>query len=289
MQPKVKDTPGSQGTLFGGGYRSDASFKGYDADRLNAVRDVVKESIRPASFSQYGFAAHHEVVDTLARSTAPVEHMGARAEPGRYHQGQLQWVTGQASVHGGALGVYRREGYGDGQPTIALKKGTERTETVIHELGHHVSHVVERTAHSAYDTPERQGHEEGFAEAYAKQHYRGRRGDPSMREKGPDAWSMSRWPTYHDNPPQEHYEKQYEFNSAYRQHVPKPPPVTMQPRTPSLPPEHVEGQLPLLDKVHTQTTDWAAYNRGEDPDVHHINWDYTVPQKHQGLHREDMR
>lgn len=305
MQPQLKQDEGSQGTLFQGGYPSNPTHRGYGPERRNAVREAVALGLDPHRRSRmergYGLPGHHAIIDTLARSTVPVEHIAAPGSPDPAYEGQrlgnphLEWVSNQA-MSGGVLGRYYEGGFAShangrlGQPSISIARGQEHSPTVIHELGHHVSKFVEQTPHSAYDTPAHQGAEEGFAENYMKQHYRGRRGERQPDVKEPGNWSMSRWPTYaaadkDDWATYDQYrEKQGEFNRAFRTVAPATPKPQVERPGGGLPPEHIPGQEPLLDKI----TSHRGFDYTTMQDVKHTDWDYTIPQKHQGLSRSQF-
>lgn len=141
--------------------------RGFTPERLREVQSAT--NLNPQAHYRPRAGAVAGVRDTLAASTAPVEHMRGTG-PGSVH-----WYAGQGveGIVGDNLGLYNDRG-GHGSAYVA--PGQERTLTVLHELGHHVSHHVEKTEHSAYDEPVKQGTEEAYAENYADRHFRDRRG-----------------------------------------------------------------------------------------------------------------
>lgn len=176
--PVLKNKLGSQGTLFRGGtkYASPARYpRGYTPERQAEVR----EAVQPAPFTAKTNTIH-PVVDTLARSTAPAEHLKnvkwAVAEPGQ------ALTSAEAQGKESVAGVYLPPWTEEGQSTIALKPYATRSSTVLHELGHHRSYMLDNPWQKkySYEAPEG-GHEEAFADNYAEQHFRDQRGRPVDR------------------------------------------------------------------------------------------------------------
>lgn len=182
LRSNMKATPGSQGVLFRGGkdQMTDARYpKGYTPERLQ----VARSAIDPNNFYSRGEHGkvgttgpqRRDLIDTVARSTVPAEHLQGL----QFHPGQLSLAHG--SIEDPA-GYYRHQGHRLGEsvahkPQIAIRKGYETADTPVHEIGHHVSRT-RGTEHSAYDTPERKGREEAFADDYAAVHYQPPRGEP---------------------------------------------------------------------------------------------------------------
>jgi hypothetical protein len=101
-----------------------------------------------------------------------VEHLrGVQFYPG---QQSLEVFNGGRHA-GGIQGVYQHQD-GTRPPTISILGGQEGTYVPIHEIGHHASQV-EGTEHSQYQTGYQRGQEEGFADQYAYEHFRDRRGE----------------------------------------------------------------------------------------------------------------
>jgi uncharacterized protein YhbP (UPF0306 family) len=186
--PVLKDKLGSQGTLFRGGtkYSSPQRFpRGYTPERQAEVRAAV-QGTDTRLYDDEVLPAHLQrtrIADTVARSTVPVAHL----------QG-LQWAhvgEGQAIDHADtAAGAYfrshevkegsvtaTRTGSLRSTPMIAVKPEYDRDSTVIHEVGHHVSHTVAGNDHR-YDENGHSGAEEAWADNYAEQHYRDKSGKP---------------------------------------------------------------------------------------------------------------
>jgi hypothetical protein len=105
-----------------------------------------------------------ELRDNIARSTVPVKDIGY---PLQIHATDDMKVTSN--------GVYQRKELRRG--VAKVRPDVARGYALIHELGHHASHES-GTTHSAYDTDAKRGQEEAYADDYAAQHYRTRRGKP---------------------------------------------------------------------------------------------------------------
>lgn len=174
-------SPGSQGTLFSGGtkWSSDDRFpRGYTPERLHEVNDAFRMKdwgdSTPGDFAQQRSA----LVDTVARSTVPTEHLEdlrfMHVPPGTRILGKGH--MGSTDPEGDAAGAYfRREEKVDGfSGSIAVHKEFAREKTPIHEIGHH----VDRQAKISRTT----GEAEGFADNYAQEHYRDRRRNPIQVE-----------------------------------------------------------------------------------------------------------
>jgi hypothetical protein len=208
MRSNINPSAGSQGTLFGGGtkYLSDQRWpRGYTPERQAEVAAaVVRPSVavytdsrgavvsrgtqskefkdRKVNYGQVGGEPHlvnesrqpvRNLVDNIARSTVPAQHLGG-----------LQWRH-NAEAHLGSddpntttLAHYDKRGdaLSHGSPVVRLRTGQETTHTPIHEIGHHVS-WNEGHEHSVYRTGMDRGREEGFADKYAFEHFRDRRGE----------------------------------------------------------------------------------------------------------------
>jgi hypothetical protein len=171
VSTNVKANPGSQGTLFQGGSEqmSDRRYpKGYTPERLAEVRPAIMGNPYNIRDRIIG-GKHHstapqrrDVIDTVARSTVPAEHLqGAQFFPGQHSLS----LPGEEA----AAGIYKVA-----QKSISILKGYEKEDTVIHEIGHHVSHQSEQ--HGGYATPAQQGTEEAHADNYAAEHYRDEKG-----------------------------------------------------------------------------------------------------------------
>ncbi len=214
--PVLKDKPGSQGTLFRGGtkFSSDARFpKGYTPERQAEVAEAVVQpsihhSLAKDHFGQVkdvrtGMASAHfkdrkvrgsgdmsstdnlynesrgdvrGLVDNIARSTVPVEHLNGVQFRTNVSQDRLGHPTtaGHYDTKGDAMT--------NGGPVIRLGPGYENQSATIHEIGHHVSNIEgnEWRKNYSFASPEG-GHEEAFADNYADTHFRDRKGRPAPR------------------------------------------------------------------------------------------------------------
>ena len=126
------------------------------------------------------------VVEDLARSTIPVEHLAGtpitlrnRLRAAEVGHGNSSGYYKPNTAAGARIGLV---GNADRSPTFRETQpqhgplDTEHTFTLLHELGHHAS-STERTEHSQYRTPNQVGQEEAYADTYALQHYRRDRRD----------------------------------------------------------------------------------------------------------------
>lgn len=183
VRTNLKAKPGSQGTLFQGGsdQMTDAKWpRGYSPERLHEVKAAVLPDKRILADEphMYPFDTNREkrkLVDNIARSTVPVHHMlGVQFQPG-----QTSLAMSSSDPHDSAVpgGLYEERSKQWNEPaTIKLHEGVADRPTAIHEIGHHVSQET-GTPHSAYGNTRQRGEEEAFADNYAQQHYRPRRGE----------------------------------------------------------------------------------------------------------------
>lgn len=275
MHTNIKAAPGSQGTLFQGGYPTRYP-RGYTPERMHeVVRATVHSGLDPSKQHASRAEMAARVRDTVARSTVPVEHLQ-----------RVGWYTnsGVSESHE-ALGLYTKPGEHNSRASIHIAPGAEGGLTPIHEIGHHVSHEVEKTAHSAYNTPALRGEEEGYAENYAETHFRDRRGKTQRSTSTSGGWTKK-----------DTDEGKWQFGNAFsakrresplHQDAPSQAEVNaMSPRQRGLPPQHVEGQLPLLDK-----TGGSGYIERYEGGVRMKkdtarHWDYTYEDQKRGLKRE---
>lgn len=259
LRPNMRAKPNSQGTLF----QVDSSARTpesrqprkYSPERL---REVTANAgfLDPQKTYPPRAAAVAAVRATVARSTVPVEHMrGAHFYTG------VQ-TEGMGNAAGRYLGPPNRS-----DALIQIAPMHEHDNTVIHEIGHHVSGFHEGHEHAAYEHPEQQGTEEAFAENYADVHYRDRRGRSTTNPR-PDgkAWVQNgaRGGLQGDFLPafraeREHspaVQKDTAAKIAARSAIPA-----------DLPRNYVRHQIPLLNKV---TSDYDV--KGNPlPD-----WDYNA-------------
>lgn len=168
--------PGSQGTLFSGGksQMSDARYpRGYTPERQSAVHEAVQPAYFTAKDSHKAVA---EIRDTVARSTVPVEHLRGLQFAVARDDEYLTTEENRAGKHLYA-GIHIKSGSPEHPSTIALRPNATRGGTVIHEIGHHVSHGDGNEHSVNYSSAsEHGGHEEAFADNYAETHFRDRKG-----------------------------------------------------------------------------------------------------------------
>lgn len=173
-------------------------------DREKGTESAVKPDEHPYGPSSLGEKgpdirrslgrAKSKLIDTLARSTAPVESTKGLTEismqpkdPDR--AGSYQGKSQRSAVNRISMNVTRESPEATSWPTedrpdipFSYPEKVKRPEqrgpvdpqselTLLHELGHHESARTERPS-SEYDTPHKRGEEEGFADAFATTHYR---------------------------------------------------------------------------------------------------------------------
>lgn len=229
--PNIKAKAGSQGTLFQGGYPT-GNHRGYSPERYAEVR---QHTIGPQFTSAGGGTLPERVrmTETIARSTVPVGHIrGVKFTPG---QSTLS-TDGERSP----AGIYHQKNdyKGISQPSIGILKGYEGSSTPIHEIGHAVSDKL-RTPHSTYDTDHHQGSEEAYADNYAVEHFRDRKGNAmnTKRIYGGGLWNKTG--AFRDG-----YEAARKFKTPEEAAVSTP-----NPHDRTYPASHVPGQMPLIHKV----------------------------------------
>lgn len=200
VRTQLKEKAGSQGTLFQGGtkYSSDARYpRGYTPERLHEAANAIGGDLggrgggytrgkgaSAAYYRDYKYtggsgradnAPKRAAVDNLARSTVPMSDL--EPAPGRRLSFWIDRAHDQGLKDTNARGAYWHESPAQStRHDIKVRTDSVDSTTLIHEIGHHVSHM--RPDHEGYDSPARQGKEEGFADAYSFEHYRDRRGQP---------------------------------------------------------------------------------------------------------------
>lgn len=151
-----------------------------------------------------GFLARREgqarVVETIARSTAPIEHIAtntpsiwqrgsedARGASGRYFSKGHGANTGSPIIE-----IYGQKKYdwesehgdwdGEGDPPVPTQRRGKQVaaqrprrvdseQTLLHELGHHAS-AVEATPHNVLTSHRSRGEEEAYADDYMTEHWK---------------------------------------------------------------------------------------------------------------------
>ena len=244
--PVLKDKPGSQGTLFRGGtkYFSDARYpRGYTPGRLHEVANAVqqpyaKQGAKSNEYRDHPYKTRNQetgdwevvgrannepkrrLVDNVARSTVPIEHLQPKA-PARNLSFWVHESFDKQHAADNTAGTYQGDppGHMGSRNDIHIATNAVSGTTPIHEIGHHVSNLM-NTDHTAYGKGSARpvhvrGQEEGFADAYSFEHFRDRRGKrlESLR-------------TYQPNP-STHQGRQDEFHQGYestRGDIPKPVP-----------------------------------------------------------------
>lgn len=118
-----------------------------------------------ADFAKPGMA---RLEQTLARSTVPAEDLkGMRNIHLDIHNNEWAGLyPGEGTIR--LAGKNQGESY-YGAMTAPVQHGQE--QTLLHELGHHVS-ATAGTEHSEYATQQQRGQEEAYADKYALQHFR---------------------------------------------------------------------------------------------------------------------
>lgn len=184
VRTNIKAKPGSQGTLFQGGsdQMTEAKWpRGYTPERLNEVLPSAapyKSDVRDTPYEYGGSGSERrKLVDNIARSTVPGEHLQRlQFQPGTSASGMRHsGPNADPMVPSGMYNKRRRE-FESHQATVKLLKGQADRPVAIHEIGHHASQE-QGTPHSDYDTVQKRGQEEAFADNYAQEHYRPRRGE----------------------------------------------------------------------------------------------------------------
>lgn len=277
VRTNIGASPGSQGTLFSGGksQMSDQRYpRGYTPERQAAAREAVQghtwSDHRPEQ-QQDANNQRRQIADTVARSTMPLHHLSnvqfAHVPSGSriLGEGGLGQSGGRNDDAGGAYFAARGH---RGSALIAVQPDLTRTSTVLHEIGHHVSHTSETPAHGgeySYQT-EHGGAEEAFADNYAQEHFRNKQGKPETKGiygGGQFAGRIQRgdefWTNYHKNrtylPDADAHARNEQFLKDYPEE-----------RT------HADGSMdvPLINKSYVSRDDMKKH--GEKPELD-INWD----------------
>lgn len=221
--PVLKDKMGSQGTLFRGGtkYSSPQRFpRGYTPERQAAVRDAVKSSESGPVTDMQDFIAGHKqrlkIADTIARSTVPHQHLQG-VQWAHVRPWERLTAATEANPNDSAGAYFKPHRNRPDAGMIAVREPYQDTSTVIHELGHHISYLqgTEHSRNYSYEH-EHGGTEEAFADNYAEQHFRDRKGNPV--ERGTYGGGQYAGRIQRSNEFWEGYHKQRD-SSMYREHV----------------------------------------------------------------------
>jgi hypothetical protein len=179
LQTNLKPKPNAQGTLFSGGKSQIPAEKryprGYTPERMAEVVNTVQfpDSKGYNRETPRDYLQRAQAIQNVARSTIPTSEM--------------EGLTVKVLPMKGSTITGRSE-YDHEDKAVKLMQYDSRTDTVVHEIGHHASHLL-GTEHSAYNTPRARGEEEGFADAYADKHFRE---DPQAKAKYLDTWDQRR-------------------------------------------------------------------------------------------------
>lgn len=170
-QTNIKNKPNAQGTLFSGGASqipADRRYpRGYTPERMQAVKSTVQFPERNYSRGpQRDFLNRENAAQTIARSTVPTKDLAGLT---------VRVLPFKGAIIGGGRGVYE-----DDTQTALIAQHASGDQTVVHEIGHHVSHRQSGGVSYGPGTPHDRGREEGFADRYADEHFRP---DPAAKKK----------------------------------------------------------------------------------------------------------
>lgn len=295
VRTNLNAKPGAQGTLFSGGtkYSSDARYpRGYTPERLHEAANAIGGDVtgergytrgqgaRAHYFRDYKYSgtagradssARRTAVDNLARSTVPAEDL--QPAPGRTLNFWIDPAHDQGLMDRNARGEYYATSPAQAsRHDLYVHTQAADSPTLIHEIGHHASNI-QGTEHSAYDTPARQGKEEGFADAYSFKHFRDRRGKPLSELRTYPSATVASGPQarYPD-----HEGKQRVFVAGY---------------------QHGRGEIPVEDQfakyMHREpsvmdTENWKASQQGQGTLFNISTWRDrgTGPEQHRFFEHE---
>lgn len=177
LQTNLKNKPNAQGTLFSGGKSQIPDEKryprGYTPERMADVKNTVQFPVSRGYAQGRDFFNRAAAMQTVARSTIPTSDMAGLT--------MSVLPTKGRTLSGNSY-------YESSEKTVKLMQSDATRDTVVHEIGHHVSHTL-GTTHSAYDTPRARGEEEGFADTYTDKHFRE---DPQAKAKSMAKWDQRR-------------------------------------------------------------------------------------------------
>lgn len=240
-----------QGTLFSNRALNRANrtgdevgHKGFSKNRLDEVRAAIQfqtsgtpnaatsrgQAVRDAGGGQHGLnVSAADIKETIARSTVPSEHLDRITRGGEYPQ-----TVRLSTEHPVGAGIYY-SGTGD----IEVSPH-EFESTLIHEIGHAVdfetysqsdvsvrnraipgqqsgkAHHYSDVDHQA-ELGQRHATQEGFADAYADRHARGRDGRPVVNLSGYSRFTEGNWAGYAE---ERHFDPQSDpggRKAAYRE------------------------------------------------------------------------
>lgn len=179
MRPNLNTNQFAQGTLFSGGERTPTYHRGYSPERRDAVRSHT--AVYASGPYPQRHAGANEMLDNLARSTVPLEHL---KYPLQIHATEPEASHAPEDFKNGtAIGLHTpRSDFGPNGAVIDVLPQHTRDSVLIHEVGHHAS-MLEGNEHSLHYSRQGQtgGREEAYADDYAAEHYRDRRGRSQPR------------------------------------------------------------------------------------------------------------
>lgn len=201
VRTNLGQSPGSQGTLFSGGkqFASPERYpKGYTPERRREVDSALtaneyKDTTAARPNGLGGTESVHvsnehyrRVLDTVARSTIPTEHLGPRVD----HYDRTHPLQVQDAQAGNDLprGTYAQHASYPNSALVVprgsvdeLRVRPEHTDSyaVIHELGHHHDAKENKTGFAEDGLAPgglTHGKAEGYADSYAQEHFRDKSG-----------------------------------------------------------------------------------------------------------------
>lgn len=273
----MKAKPNSQGTLFSAdpSQRKPESRqpRGYSPERYKAVSEATDLTRKNGSMRIYGGYADvaAKALSEVARSTVPLSDLKrphpdqpASQENPDLHIGVRQREGEGYEVAKGAAAFYQKPGTTaiPDQGRVALYNDAYHDGTVIHEIGHHASHLA---GNEAYDSPSSKGAEEGRADKYLDTH-----GRTAGYKQKPMPRDADYQPFGHQDPGQT---GQFGYSYRKERHGNSLGPLQPDQFGSDLPKEHVKGQMPMLDKVN-------SFQRVGSPEAGYsrkpvTNWDYN--------------
>lgn len=189
-------TKGGQGKLFSEPKPTDQHRyqRGYTPERMAAVRgsmidfETVKAGPNDSPATRYAVGQTHQsarrMADVVARSTADMHHYGQGSvdvAARRTHMTNRVNPSDMWSLHvstgdhlPGAAGTYSGGGTWDRGQIRIEGRGDEEAhgQTLMHEMGHYISHKINPSDSNDYNTPTRVGREEAHADDYMMTHWR---------------------------------------------------------------------------------------------------------------------
>lgn len=203
--PVLKNKPGSQGTLVRGGtkWSSDKRYpRGYTPGRRAEVdaaftQNSYKDTVEPKTVfrpeTRTSNEHYRQILDNVSRSTIPVEHLAPRVDDfNTTHPMKVMGANEAAAQLKPSEDAHYRYtpanawGARHVEDELAVRPRYTRDHTSIHELGHHYDQLTRATGtHMGWKDVGHLGQAEAFADDYAEQHYRDKKGRPTTVETYP--------------------------------------------------------------------------------------------------------